>query len=111
MQSTTVAFRPFNIICPIRLAEKYRDFAVLWAYLQDATLFEGMDEGQIITTVTHSQFGEMKIMSLRMAERYLPWDVNVWIQVPLAVSEEKYLLFQESIQENKVYFFTPRPLE
>jgi len=94
----------------IDCANQNRRFRILWEMQDDTESFRDWNESRMIARVKHPEFKTMEFMSVRVAERYHTGNVDMWMYVPLADSEDKYRELRESVGLNRVYYFEPRPL-
>lgn len=95
----------------IDCANQNRRFRILWEMQDDTDSFRDWNESRMIARVKHPEFKTMEFMSVRVAERYHTGNVDMWMYVPLADSEDKYRELRESVGLNRVYYFEPRSLK
>lgn len=63
------------------------------------------------TEIEHKVFGKLSFRSLRIPQRDLGEGIKISIYVPSPRRQENFEKMMESVIENKVYTFRPRPIE
>jgi hypothetical protein len=81
------------------MQQRYRDFSILW------DLSERNEQTLPFTTIHHSEFGSISVMSLRVSPRFLGQDVFISAYIPLRPDDTHYDRLYASVAQNRVFFF------